>query len=389
MKIVDVCAFYAPKGGGVRTYIDRKLIAGPRAGHEIVVIAPGPRDYIEERGPGARIRWMKSPKFPLDTNYRYFASRADLHGVLDEEAPDMLEASSPWRSAAMVADWTGPAPRALIAHADPLSAHAYRWFGNIADRATIDRGFDWYWRHLRRLDARFDFVVSAGHDFSDRLRDGGMTKVVTNPMGVDAGIFSPALRDAGLRTRLLADCGLAPDAMLLLGVGRHSPEKRWDLVVEAATAAAWDRPVGLLLVGDGHGQKRVAEARRHNPHIRLLAPIADRRELARLMASADALIHGCEAETFCFVAAEARASGLRLIVPDAGGAADHGHASGGYLYRSGSAASATAAIRQATDDFAVGRNFAPTSDALRTMDDHFAELFALYEGRTATRARAA
>jgi alpha-1,6-mannosyltransferase len=42
MKIVDVCAFYAPKGGGVRTYIDRKLKAGAALGHEVVVIAPAP-----------------------------------------------------------------------------------------------------------------------------------------------------------------------------------------------------------------------------------------------------------------------------------------------------------------------------------------------------------
>jgi len=32
MKIVDVCAFYAPKGGGVRTYVDQKLIARLRWG---------------------------------------------------------------------------------------------------------------------------------------------------------------------------------------------------------------------------------------------------------------------------------------------------------------------------------------------------------------------
>ena len=36
------------------------------------------------------------------------------------------------------------------------------------------------------------------------------------------------------------------------------------------------------------------------------------------LASADALVHGCEAETFCLVAAEARASGTPMIVPDRG-----------------------------------------------------------------------
>jgi alpha-1,6-mannosyltransferase len=32
MRIVDVCAFYTPEGGGVRTYVERKLAAAPRAG---------------------------------------------------------------------------------------------------------------------------------------------------------------------------------------------------------------------------------------------------------------------------------------------------------------------------------------------------------------------
>ena len=69
MKIVDVCAFYSPHGGGVKTYIDRKLIAGPAAGHEIVVIAPGNENRVEERGPNARIIFLDHPKFPLDRKY--------------------------------------------------------------------------------------------------------------------------------------------------------------------------------------------------------------------------------------------------------------------------------------------------------------------------------
>src|SRR5262245_8268794 len=44
VKIVDVNEFYAEQGGGVRRYVDAKLAAGARLGHEVVVIAPGPRD---------------------------------------------------------------------------------------------------------------------------------------------------------------------------------------------------------------------------------------------------------------------------------------------------------------------------------------------------------
>ncbi|USI72058.1 glycosyltransferase [Sphingomonas morindae] len=375
MKIVDVCAFFAPRGGGVRTYVERKLVAAPARGHEVVVIAPGAEDRLEPRGPGAAIRWVKAPLFPLDTAYRYFNDRAALHALLDAERPDMVEVSSPWRSASMVAEWRGRAPIALIAHADPLSAYAYRWFGGVADRATIDRQFDWYWRHLRRLDARFDLVISASDSLSQRLRAGGLRKVVTNPMGVEANLFSPARRDAALRARLLARCGLGPEATLLLGVGRHAPEKRWEMIARAATMAGTRVPVGLVLVGGGRGGPRLRKAVAGNPHIRLLAPISDRSALATLMASADALIHGCEAETYCFAAAEATASGLPLITPDLGGAADQARAAGGLTFAAGQAAAAAAAIER----FARAP-ITPTPPPLRTMDDHFDMLFALYAG---------
>ena len=46
MKIVDVCAFYSPRGGGVRTYVEQKLKIGPRLGHEIVIVAPGDEDAV-------------------------------------------------------------------------------------------------------------------------------------------------------------------------------------------------------------------------------------------------------------------------------------------------------------------------------------------------------
>ncbi len=390
MKLVDVCAFYAPKGGGVRTYVDRKLKAGAALGHEVVVIAPGERDHVEEREAGAKIVWLKSTVFPLDFNYRYFNDTEALYAALDREEPDFVEASSPWRSASTIADWPGTAPRALIMHADPLSAYAYRWLDPVATRPTIDKAFDRYWRHLRKLDESYDMIVSASPGLSARLTAGGLEHVVTNPMGVDPGVFSPTLRDLRLRKGMLELCELPEDATLLLGVGRFAPEKRWPMLVDAVTAAGNQKAVGLVLAGQGRDKRNIERRIAGNPHVRILAPIGDRGELARVMASADALFHGCEAETFCMVAAEACASGLPLIAPDEGGAADQARASNGWIYESANAAAAAEAVVE----YCTGREAGvagPLAEipAPRTMDDHFRELFASYERLISPNRRAA
>jgi alpha-1,6-mannosyltransferase len=372
MKIVDVSAFYAPRGGGVRTYVDHKLRIGGDHGHEIVIIAPGRWDHVKHRPNGGRIIHLASPTLPLDKRHRYFAGAAAVHAVLDAERPDMIEASSPWRTASIVADWREDAPRALIMHADPLAAYPYRWFGGVAGRDAIDRQFQWFWNHLRRAAAGFDMVVCANEHFSGRLRRGSVPGVRTIAMGVESGLFSPERRNEAVRRDLLGRCALGPDATLLVGIGRHSAEKRWPMGLH--------RPAALVLIGAGRDQPKIMRHIAGNPHIHLLAPIADRATLATVMASADTLVHGCEAETFGLVVAEAAASGLPLIVPTEGGEADLALPACAELYEpSDPSAAAEAILRMLRRDRSVLRQAAVASaHGARTMDTHFEELFAAY-----------
>ena len=382
MRIVDVAAFYTPFGGGVKTYIDRKMVAGPMAGHEVICVAPGPANKVEERGPNARIIYLKDPAFPLDRKYHYFRDVDALYATLDALKPDIVEVSSPWRSARLVGEWPGLAPRTLIMHADPASAYGYRWFGGIASRETIDRMGAIYWNHLQGVNALFEATVTiAGDHQLNSLRTAGLERLRPIPMGVEPDLFSPMLRDEAFRARLLERCDLPPEATLLLGAGRHGPEKRWPMVIEAVTAAGAKAPIGFVLAGDGRDRARVARAAARNPHIHLLSPVTDRREFARLMASCDALIHGCEAEVFCTVGAEARASGLPVIMPDLGGGADHARLSEGWIYKSAD----PAALADTVLDFVAAPRAPVRERALyhaqhvRTIDEHFTDLFAYYE----------
>jgi len=382
LRIVDVCAFYSPSGGGVRTYVDAKLRWASAAGHEMILLAPAQSASTVELAPGAIIAGIPAPTMPFDRRYRYFNDEVRLHAELTRWQPDHVECSSPWSSASAVARWQGSATRSLVMHCDPMAAYAYRWFGFVG-RRLVDRLFSRFWDHMKALDRGFDLIVSPSAQLAGRLEARGLRKVVTVPLGVSEG-FSPLHRDDRLRADLLDELGLGKSATLFLAAGRLSPEKRPDLLIDAFAEASRTRDVGLVMVGDGGMRGKVERIASRSGRIRLLPHISDREQLSRLMASADALLHGCEAETFGLVVAEALASGIPVIVPDRGGAFEQLRPGCGLAYAAGNRGDLTRAIRAFVDVGGwprIHRRSAKVGP--RTMDQHFAELFDIYHAAPA------
>ena len=130
MKIVDVCEFYSPTGGGVRNYVEQRFDAAAKRGHELTVIAPGETARVEERG-ASKVVWIESPRLPFDRNYRMFWRAEDVWRVLDAESPDIVEGSSPWRGGWIVAKWQGTAPKSLFMHIDPVAVYPQTLLGAI------------------------------------------------------------------------------------------------------------------------------------------------------------------------------------------------------------------------------------------------------------------
>lgn len=344
MRIVDVNEFYSPTGGGVRTYLDRKMGILADLGHELIVIAPGYEDAVEERPGGGVIHWVKAPRLPFDRSYGMFWDAAPITRLLDRLDPDVVEVSSPWRPAWIVGRWQGRALKVFFAHNDNMSAYAVRWLEGVADTPTVERWCAWYTRYMGRFLDAFDLFVTNGGELARRHQRRGLHVDAAMPLGIDRGYFSPDLRDERLRAALLAQCSLPPEARLLLGVGRHHPEKRWPTVIDAVERAGERLPIGLVLLGQGVDNQKLARQVADSPHIRLFRPVYDRLRFARIMASADALIHGSDAEPFGLVALEAVASGLPLIVPDEGGASDIAQPPFAETYRARDARSCAAAI---------------------------------------------
>jgi alpha-1,6-mannosyltransferase len=387
MRIVDVNDYYTPTGGGVRTYLDRKMGILADLGHELIVIAPGYADAVEERPGGGRIIWVTAPRLPFDRSYGLFWDAAPIVRLLDDLDPDVVEVSSPWRPAWIVGNWQGRALKVYFAHNDNMAAYAGRWLEDVADTPTVERWFVWYTRYMARFLGKFDRFVTNGGELAKRHARRGLRVDAAMPLGIDRGDFSPGLRDERLRAALLAQCGLPPEAKLLLGVGRHHPEKRWPTVIDAVERAGETLPVGLVLLGDGVNREVLAKRVAGSPHIRLFRPVYDRRRFARIMASADALIHGSDAEPFGLVALEAVASGLPLIVPDVGGAAEIAAAPFAETYRARDARSGAAAIRRlfSREPALLRAASVHAATKVRTDRDHAAALVDYY--RTAIAGR--
>ena len=378
MKIVDVCGFYSETGGGVRSYVRHKFDAAKAAGHALTVIAPGAESRIEETE-GGRIAWVKSPLMPFDANYRRFVGSREVFAVLDAERPDIVEGSSPWRSGWLAAHWPGKAARALIFHQDFVAGYPYTALSGLMPLERIDDLFTPYWSHVRRLSRRHDVTITGGEWLARRLGGFGIDNARAVPFGIERGRFSPLNRDEGLRRDLLALSGASPDGKLLIAVGRFHPEKRHPMLIQAFAKARETRPdLGLVLIGDGLTRATVEHAARKAGHVHLLGAVMDRYRLASLYASADLLIHGSGAETYGLVVAEAIASGLPVVVPNVGGAAELAKGGRGLIYPLGDAvACATAMLAE------LGRlGPVPAADPSYS-NDHFAKLFALYEGLVA------
>ncbi len=380
MKIVDVSEFYSPTGGGVRNYVDHKFKAAARHGHSLTVIAPGTEDRVETRK-GGKLIWIDTPQLPFDRNYRMFWGPKKVWQAIDAEAPDLLEGSSPWRGGWLAANWPGSAVKMLFMHADPVAVYPQTLLRGALSPIAIDRLFGWYWWYLRRLNARFDGCVVAGTWLKRRFAEYGLQNLHVVPFGVETRRFKPGLRDERLRAQMLEECGLPPDASLVLNIGRHHPEKRVGTVIEAVMRAQNSRPIGLYVIGDGFIRASIEAKASRGRHIKLAGWVQEREQMARMIASADALLHGSSAETYGFVVAEALSCGAPVVVPDTGGAADLASPDCAESYPPGDAEAASIALlkllardRETLSQAALKQG----RERIGDLEQHFDGLFALY-----------
>jgi glycosyltransferase involved in cell wall biosynthesis len=195
--------------------------------------------------------------------------------------------------------------------------------------------------------------------------------------GVDADRFHPRHRSAAMRARLSDH---HPDDLLLLYVGRLSPEKR---LADLRPALEQVSGVRLALAGDGPARPALE---RHFAGLPVhFAGYLRGEALAAAYASADVFVFPSALESFGLVVLEAMASGLPVVAARVGGVSEMVvEGVSGWTFAPGDTAALAAGVRRLGSDRArravmgqAARAFAETQAWPAMMDEvigHYARL---------------
>ena len=366
MKVLDVTEFYSERGGGVRSHLALKSHVLCQLGHQHIVVAPGAQDSESTVGDrvgsgsssgrlapseaSARVIRVGGPASPYDPTYHLLLRFDKIAAIVARERPDVLEVHSPYLAAlgALRARRDTYGIRTFQWHSDFIDTYAGVLEGRLArDLPMLGPRF-WsrsigpgspatrpLWGMVRSIARRCDATLVAAEWQVAKLVAHGVPRVVRVPFGVEREIFRADARSYEGRRELLALAShdaRRDDAVVLVGVGRFAIEKRWDVVIDAflrLRARSLKRDMVLVLIGDGPERARMTARAAGCADIVMPGFVKGREALARMLASADALVHGCPFETFGLSIAEAMSCGLPAVVPDEGGAAEmHVHAAG-------------------------------------------------------------
>ena len=156
-----------------------------------------------------------------------------------------------------------------------------------------------------------DATIAVADVVKERLIKWGVSgrKITVIPNGLDV----PALAfDPAARQRVREQFGISPDTYVIGALGRLDPNKRIDLVVEAAMPVLGDQ-CKILVIGRGEDQARV-EAAVDRLGVREHVIFGGfQSDTAAMMASFDVYVAASVQETFGLSVLEAMASGLPVL----------------------------------------------------------------------------
>ncbi len=235
------------------------------------------------------------------------------------------------------------------------------------------------WQYMAWFYRQMDMVLVSSRDSAEELANRGLAreKIRVYPRGVDTHRFDPARGNGYYRERHGVETGV-----VLLYAGRVSREKNLALLADAfAELAAARKDVHLAVVGDGPYLPEMTKRLRGLPVT--FTGMLEGEALAAAYASADAFVFPSDTDTFGNVVLEAQASGLPVIVSDAGGPRENVEAGvTGMVVPAGERGALVAAMRTLAEDAALRRQMGAAGRKAmleRSCEDAYERTWRIYE----------
>lgn len=172
-------------------------------------------------------------------------------------------------------------------------------------------------------EALSDMTIAVSETVADRMANWGVRsrKMTVIPNGVD---FGRAAFDLQARERIRGEFGIGPEEYVIGVLGRLDPNKRFDLVIEAAAplltgvggsngSAGGPRLARLLIVGKGGEGQHLERVARASGAADQVIFAGERHDVSAILSALDLFVASSAQETFGLSVLEALANGVPVL----------------------------------------------------------------------------
>jgi len=307
MRVGMLVDMYKPHISGVTNYVALNKRVLEQLGHKVFVFTFGDEDYEDDE-----LYVVRSPGVPFNVNDTglHVSFRYSLSAQRKVKSMDVAHVHHPFL--------TGPlALRYCKSRGIPIvftnhtryDLYVHHYFPSYVPDAV---GETFLRAYLPNFCQQCDLVIAPSAGLMKVMRDLGVTSPIkVIPNGIDLRPFRPP------STRLTrAEVGLPDEDVVLIYVGRLSPEKNLPFLLRAFFGVAAARPgVTLALVGDGSELENLRDQAERSglaARVKFLGKVQFA-DVPAYLSLADVFVTASETEVHPFSLIEALAAGLPAL----------------------------------------------------------------------------